>query len=141
MKKIFSWILLCIVATVVVHAQKLSIPAAVLEAFKAKFPEAKKVKWGRENAKEYEAEFLLNNSKTSANFESGGKWIETESKILITELPKVVSGAIVAQYKNCVITEAYRIEKPGGETVYEADIKMANKKKEVLLKEDGTFIK
>ena len=44
------------------YAQKISadkVPAAVLSAFKAKFPTATKTSWELENANEYEAGFKL----------------------------------------------------------------------------------
>lgn len=141
MKKIFSWAILCLFSMVAVHGQKLSVPDAVLKAFKAKFPAAKQLKWNKENAKEYEAEFMLDNNKTSANFDPDGRWKETETIIPVTELPNAVTNAIMTRFKDALITEADRIEKPGARTVYEADIKLAGKKKEVLLKEDGTFMK
>ena len=42
-------------------------------------PAATDVKWGKESAKEYEAEFRLNGNNVSANFGSDGAWVETET--------------------------------------------------------------
>src|SRR5216683_4680125 len=68
--------------------KKLVVPAAVQKAFEQKFPKATKVGWGKENEKEWEAEFTFNGSKLSANFTSDGVWVETEKEIAISELPK-----------------------------------------------------
>jgi Putative beta-lactamase-inhibitor-like, PepSY-like len=141
MKKIFSLVLLCICMVASVNAQKINVPAAVSSAFKSKFPEAAEVKWGKENAKEYEAEFKLGTAKVSANFAPDGSWMETEIAMAVTELPAAVSGAINAKYAGAVITAADKIEKPGSKVFYEADVKVNNKRKEVILNEDGTFIK
>lgn len=53
-------------------------PAAVLKTFGEKFPGITKVAWSKENAREWEAEFLINNKKTSATFAVDGTWKETE---------------------------------------------------------------
>ena len=141
MKKIFSWALLCVCMVAAVNAQKINVPAAVANAFKSKFPDAAGIKWGKENAKEYEAEFKLGTTAVSANFGVDGSWKETETAISVTELPVAVSSAITAKYSGAVITGADKIEKPGGKTYYEAEITVNNKKKEVILTEAGTFTK
>ena len=43
-------------------------PKVVKDAFDKKFPNATKVTWGKEAAKEWEAEFTFEGSKISANF-------------------------------------------------------------------------
>ena len=116
-------------------------PEAIQKAFKAKFPDAANVKWGKENKTEWEAEFTVNGTKTSANFSIDGTWVETETQIKTSELPKAVAAAINKQYPDWITTEADKIENVKKGTFYEADIRSGNKKKEVVLKEDGTFIK
>ncbi len=113
-------------------------PEAVKKAFDQKFPSATKVKWGMENAKEWEAEFNFKGSEFSANFTSDGTWVETEKEIKVTELPKAVADAIAKQYAGWAITEADRTETAKNGTIYEADIKNGKGKKEVAFKEDGT---
>ena len=60
------------------------VPAAVKSAFAKKFPGAV-AEWGKENAKEYEAEFTFNGKSASANFLTDGSWVETEMQISISE--------------------------------------------------------
>mgnify|MGYP003627220840 CR=1 FL=1 len=48
-------------------------PQKVEEAFAKKFPTAKKVKWEKENATEWEAEFKMNKVEYSANFLEDGR--------------------------------------------------------------------
>lgn len=116
-------------------------PPAVQKAFEQKFPKATKVSWGKENAKEWEAEFTDNGNKLSANFTNDGTWVETEKKIAVTDFPKAVTDAIQSKYKGWTITEADKTETAKHGTIYEADIKNGKSKKEVAFKEDGTEVK
>ena len=116
-------------------------PEAVSKAFEQRFANAKHVKWGKENAKEYEADFTLNGKKMSANFDLQGNWKETETEIAITELPAAVSKSIRENYHGATIRGASKIEKPDGKMIYEADLNWEGKKKEVELYPDGKLVK
>ena len=116
-------------------------PAAVHKAFAQMFPKAVNVKWGKENSKEWEAEFTLDGKKVSANFSNEGAWVETEKEISVSELPAKVTASIKQQNPGCEISGAYKIESAVKQTKYEADIKIGKTKKEVILFEDGTIEK
>ncbi len=116
-------------------------PSAVQKAFEQKFAGATNVSWAKENKKEWEASFKLNATKVSANFSNEGTWIETETEISVSLLPASVVASIKKQYPNSVIVEADKIENSKKETIYEADIKIGKKKKEVILNTEGTFLK
>ena len=141
MKRIFSMLASIVIMTIVCSAQKGRVPKAVTDAFATKFPGATNVKWGKENAKEYEAEFQLNSKNISANFGMDGSWMETETEIPVSELPSAVHKAITSKYPAATITGADKIEQPGGKILYEADIKTGGKTKEVELHPDGSFVK
>ena len=113
-------------------------PAPVQKAFDQKFPHATSVKWGKEGAKEWEAEFTFNGGKLSANFTNEGAWVETEQVIAASAFPKAVSDAIKTKYPGYTIAEADKTETAKNGTIYEADIKNGKDKKEVAFKEDGT---
>lgn len=116
-------------------------PAVVVKSFKNKFPNATKVTWGKESAKEYEAEFTLGGKKISANFADDGKWLETEQEIKAAELPKAVQASLNAKFPGWKIKEADMTDTAKNGQVYEADIAMGAKKKSVSFKADGKMVK
>jgi len=118
---------------------QLKVPVKVQDAFKIKFPAATNVKWSKENAKEYEAEFKLNNTTVSANFGTDGTWTETETTIPASELPAPITNAVNKKYPGAKITLTERIEKPGGKVLYEVNVNAKGKKKELEMNPDGTI--
>lgn len=116
-------------------------PMAFKEAFDKKFPTATKITWGKEAAKEWEAEFTSEGSKISANFFEDGTWLETEKEIKATSLPMAVANAIKKTYPGWTIAEADKTETSKQGAIYEADLKKGTGKKAVAYKENGTPIK
>jgi len=123
------------------NCQSIKVPAAVKSAFNTKYPNATNVKWGKENTKEYEAEFKLNGTNVSANFGLDGSWVETETVIKIASLPAPVTAALKKKYPGAVITMAKKLEMPGGKLLYEATFKVNGKKKSMELNPDGSLAK
>ena len=136
MKKVILLVASIFVFSAMVFAAK--PPVKVQKAFEAKFPDAVDVKWGKENSKEWEANFALNGVKMSANFKTTGDWVETESQIDVSALPEAVTAEIKRLHPNGEITAAYKIDSAKDGTKYEADVKTGKKTAEVFLKEDGT---
>lgn len=116
-------------------------PKVVKDAFIKKFPNATKVTWGKEAAKEWEAEFTFEGSRISANFYEDGTWLETEKEIPAASLPPAVSKAIATTYPGWSITEADKTETAKHGTIYEADLKKGIGKKAVAHLENGTPVK
>ena len=141
MKKIFLLLLPAVCMAAIAHAQKITVPTVVNTAFNSKFPGATEVKWGKENSKEYEAEFKLNNKDVSANFKMDGTWVETETTIPASELPAAVANAVTKKYPGAVYGRTEKIEKPSGKTLYEVNITVNGKKKELELDPDGVIVK
>ena len=139
MKQYF--LLLIAIFSISVYAFAIDVPKAVTDAFAKKFPAATNIKWGKENAKEYEADFKLNGKSASANFLTDGSWVETEMQIDISEAPTPVTAAVQQKYAGASIIKVYKIDNNKGIVTYEAEIKTGNKKSEMVLKADGTVIK
>ncbi len=125
----------------VCNDQLLTLPALVKTAFSNKYPSVTSIKWGKENAKEYEAEFKLNNTDVSANFKMDGTWVETETTIPANELPAAVTNAVNTKYQGAVYGRTEKIEKPGGKILYEVNITVKGKKKELELDPNGVIVK
>ncbi|HEY6064190.1 MAG TPA: PepSY-like domain-containing protein [Chitinophagaceae bacterium] len=138
MKNIFIVLTAAITISLSASCQGLKVPEAVKNAFAARFPAATNVSWGKENAKEYEAEFKLNNNSVSANFGLDGSWVETESVIPVSELPAAVKTAVSTKYPGGSITLAEKTEQPGNKVLFEVAVKVNGKKKSMELNPDGT---
>lgn len=140
MKKIIVIAMLCMATMVMAAAQKTQMPTAAEKAFRLKFPEAKKVTWNRENKDEYEASFILNGEKVSANFSATGRWLETEMAIPLSVVPKAVMEAFVKQFPGGKVDRVYEISSPDGKIYYEIEYTLKGKKKEAKLSTAGTII-
>jgi Putative beta-lactamase-inhibitor-like, PepSY-like len=141
MKSLFALAFLVVYFATTGCSQKINekdIPAPVKTAFNTKFPGATAIKWGKENAKEYEAEFTLNNNAVSSNFGLDGNWVETETVIPVSDLPAAVKAAVSAKYPGAPVTLAEKTEQPGDKTLYEVSVKVNGKKKLMELNPDGT---
>ncbi len=116
------------------------VPAKVKSGFDQKFPTAQKVKWGKENANEWEAEFTFNGKAYSANYKSDGTWLETEYSVAMNEVPANVTKTLAKEAPGYKLLGSDISETPNG-MVYEFDIKTGNIKKEVAINADGTLVK
>jgi hypothetical protein len=141
MKKMFTAALGLFAISLAANSQSLKVPEAVKNAFNSKFPTATHIKWGKENAKEYEAEFKLNGNAVSSNYKTDGSWVETESVIPVSQVPPAVITAVKQKYTGAVITKAEKTELPGDKIQYEVTFSWKGKKRSMELNADGTVIK
>lgn len=116
-----------------------SVPQVVADAFHAKFPNAAKQKWEKENATEYECEFHNGKTEMSAKYDQSGRWLETETEVKVTDLPPAVLEVIVQQYKDYKLKEAEVVETPEGK-LYEAELSKGGKVTELRLSADGRVV-
>lgn len=126
------------------YAQKIDakqVPVEVKNAFTKAFPNATNVKWSKEDANEFEAEFKGGKQEKSAVFDSHGTWINTETEIEANELPAAVQSSIKKEYPDSKILEAEVLETPNGVKSYEVEIRKGSTKHEVVLSADGTITK
>jgi hypothetical protein len=86
------------------------VPATVREAFRSKFPAVSGVEWKLKEDKNYEAEFKLKDVEVAAKFNDKGKWLETETAIEQSALPKKVRATISKNYKAYKIIETQKVE-------------------------------
>jgi len=121
-------------------AQKKTVPENVTKAFSQKFPNAKKVKWDKENKTEWEAEFKLNGEEYSANFTTDGDWKETEYEIKKSAIPVSVKQTLDKEFAGYKIEEAEISETATGK-VYEFAMENDDTDMEVAISPDGKVVK
>jgi uncharacterized membrane protein YkoI len=143
MKKIM--VLVALVLTIsLAHAQKLKetdLPAAVKDSFAKRFPQAKNVSWSKENDAEYEAEFKINGTEQSVNFDQAGKWLMTETEIKKSELPAAVQASIAKEFPGYKIEETEKTESAANGSFYEIEVEKGKVTYEVQISADGKVIK
>jgi len=121
-------------------AQKPNVPENVDKAFTQKFPDAKSVKWDKENETEWEAEFKLNGQEYSANFSTDGVWKETEHEIEKSDIPTNVKQTLDTEFAGYKIEESEISETAEG-SVYEFELEKDKVKMEVAVSPDGKVLK
>ncbi|MBI1286264.1 MAG: hypothetical protein GC178_01685 [Flavobacteriales bacterium] len=143
MKRSFPVLLsVLVLASACGHSEKEAenTPKEVETAFNQKFPDAQKVKWEKENANEWEAEFELNGKEYSANFLKDGTWKETEYEISLAEVPEDVMHTIDTQFPDHEVQETELSERALG-NVYAFELENADEKVEVEITADGSSMK
>lgn len=114
-------------------------PENVKKEFVKKYPAAQSVKWGSEEANEWEAEFKMNNKKMSACFDNSAKWIESETEISEKELPAAVVNTLDKDfqgYKKGPIEIFESTEMKG----FELGLKKGETSLEVIFDNKGKFL-
>lgn len=143
MKKIMLVVVVILVAGLT-KAQELKeseVPSVVKESFAKRFPKAKEVKWTKESATEFEAEFESGEMEQSANFDQTGKWLVTETEIKKLDLPEAVLVTITKEFPGYKVEEAEKGETFDKGIFYEAELEKGKLKYEVQFSADGKILK
>ncbi len=124
------------------QAQIRKIPAAVTEAFKARYPHAEKVAW-KDEITSFEAQFTLNGFAMTADFNSKGEWQNSEKKIKFTDLPAAVNdGFKKSRYADWETTNVVEIDKNSESLQYRIEVKKsAVQKKYLFFDTNGRLIR
>lgn len=131
-------IVVALMLSTIAFAQKVKatkVPEIVSKSLLSKYPNAKKVKWDKEE-NNYEASFESNKIENSILFNANGKIIETEVEITAAQLPKPILNYIGKNYKDHKVKEAAKIISDKGIVTYEAEIKG----KDLLFDENGKLL-
>jgi Putative beta-lactamase-inhibitor-like, PepSY-like len=116
------------------------LPASVRDAFKSKFPGVDKAEWKLKSDKNYEAEFTLKGVEVAAKFDEKGKWLETETAIEESALPKDVRATVEKEYKGCKIVETQKVERTGDKPIlFEVHLEKGEEILKVQLEPNGTI--
>ena len=143
MKNIIVLLSACLLISLMGYTQKVApdkVPAPVKQAFAKKFPAATDLKYEMEK-KDYEINFKDKGVEMSANFDVTGKWLETETEIKESDLPKEVSASVARNFTGFKISEIAKTEAPGKGLIYEMDLKKDKEGFEVQFSPKGDIVK
>ena len=140
--------ILALVAAVIlplaVQAQALTeeqVPAVVKQSAKAQFPKAKSIAWKLKTDKNYEAEFTLKGTEIAAKFDTAGKWLETESAITRSQVPKAVRTAAAAKFPGYQVIERQTVQRCNEEPlVYELHLENAKEVVKAWFSAEGAVL-
>jgi hypothetical protein len=142
MKTIIATLTLSLI-TGAAFAQKVKeseVPASVKESFSKKYAGAKAEKWEKENGN-YEAEFDLNKTETSALFDASGNFKEQEQEIRSSALPAGVTAYCTKSFAGWKLSEASKITAADGKVSYEAEMKKGKEHFDAIFDDKGNFEK
>ena len=143
MKKLVVLLSACLLISLMGFTQKITpdkVPAPVKQAFAKKFPAATDVKYEMEK-KDYEINFKYKGVEMSANFDASGKWLETETEIKESDLPKEVSASVAKNFAGFKISEVAKVETRDKGIIYEMDLKKDKEGYEVQFSPKGDILK
>ena len=143
MKKLVVLLSACLLFSLLGFTQTITpdkVPAAVKEAFAKKFPAATGVKYEMEK-KDYEVIFKNNEVGMSANFNSKGEWLETETIMIESDLPKAVLTSAATNFVGFTMTEITKVEGPNNVLNYEMKLKKNKESYEVKFSPKGEILK
>ena len=143
MKKITILLLTCLLFGFWGYTQTITsekVPAPVKESFAKKFPAATDVKYEMEK-KDYEVTFKDKGVGMSANFNSKGEWLETETIMIESDLPKEVLTSVATNFVGYNITTITKVESPDNVLNYEMNLKKGKEGYEVKFSPKGEILK
>ena len=91
------------------------VPEIVKQTFNKQYPDAKDANWsgGLDN---HTVRFTLADKKMKASYTPKGDWVLTETKVELTQLPKIIQdGFKNSKYKEWTVKETVSVVKPRAE--------------------------
>ena len=143
MKKIIVLLSACLLISLMGYTQKITpdkVPAPVKKTFAKKFPAATDIKYEMEK-KDYEINFKDKGVEMSANLDVTGKWLETETEIKESDLPKAVSASVAKNFAGFKISEVAKVEMRDKPLIYEMDLRKDKEGYEVQFSPKGELLK
>ena len=143
MKKIIIFLSAFLLISVVGFSQQITadkVPAAVKDAFAKKYPAATDVKY--EMAKtDFVVAFKDKEVGMYANFNSRGEWLQTETIVLESDVPKEVLTSVATNFVGFIITAVTKLEGPNDVLNYILDLKKGSEIIEVKFSPKGDVLK
>ena len=120
--------------------ENVNVPEVVKKSFTSQYPNVDKVEWGIENAGEYEAEFKLGKVEMSVVLDSLGAVLETETKIVETELPQAVKSALTKDFSGYKIENVVKANVKDS-VFYEINVEKGKVESEIMFDVNGKLLK
>ena len=139
MKNVLILLLVSVLFASPAFSQK-NVPENVKKEFAKKYPTAQAVKWGSEEANEWEAEFTVNGTEMSASYDNKGAWLESETEISSKDLPAAVTATLTKDFAGYKTGEMSIIEDPKTKGFVVA-LKKDDSSLEVVIDNSGKVIK
>jgi len=139
MKNVLILLLVSVLFASPAFSQK-NVPENVKKEFAKKYPTAQAVKWGSEEANEWEAEFTVNGTEMSASYDNKGAWLESETEISSKDLPAAVTATLTKDFAGYKTGEMSIIEDPKTKG-FEVALKKDDSSLEVVIDNSGKVIK
>ena len=143
MKKIVVLLSACLLFSFMGYTQELTpdkVPTSVLQAFAKKFPAATEVKYELKH-NNYEIAFRDKGVRGFAKFNPTGKWLDTKTAIVESDLPKEVSASIARDFAGFKSSEVTTVELPDKPLFYMMDLKKGNEGYKVHFSPKGVVLK
>ena len=121
-------------------AQTNETPRKAEATFTKMFPSATEVKWDKENATDWEAEFKMNEKEYSAIYTVDGVWKETEHELAQNEIPRAVKTTLAETFEGYQVEESEFSETKNG-ALFEFELENGKEKLEVGISRDGKVAK
>jgi hypothetical protein len=123
-------------------AQIGSIPSAVTDSFKVRYPNAIRVSW-KDKITVYLATFSLDNADQEARFNRKGEWQSTEKTMKQSDLPAdVKDGLDKSLYWDWKVEDVYVRYIPGNTTQYHLVVNGGGlQKRNLIFSNEGRMIK
>jgi hypothetical protein len=143
MKKIIVLLSVCLLFAFLGYTQTIpaeKVPAPVKESFAKKFPAATSVAYNMEKM-DYKVTFKDKAVGMSANFNSRGEWLETQTIMIESDLPKEVLTSVATNFVGFVITDITKIDGPDNVLNYEMHLKKGTVAEKVKFSPKGEILK
>ena len=121
------------------HLEMDRVPDAVKAALMKEFPKAMNQMWMLEGST-FQAMFSIGETKHAMKFDDKGNWIDKETRISKTALPKEITHAITKNFSGYTIYEAEKVETPSRGMLYNVGIEKGKELLEVHLSLKGEVL-
>ena len=115
------------------------IPNDIQQAFAKKFPKATDTKYEMGKT-DYEVSFKENGVAMSANFNTSGKWLETITVIVKSDLPKKILTSVARNFAEFTMSVVSKVQNSNNVVYYEMYLKTNTKAYDVRFSPKGVVL-